>query len=343
MKLYYPITVDLYNPYPLPVVEAQQSNIGRGVLVTLTAQGAVITPTGETINLYARRPDGNISYIPCTLDGNVITVDLTNQMLSIAGDLQVELQMISGSGDGLTDITTPIFICRINPSNINDEVIESSNEFTALEKMYAELDELKKTGLKGDAATIRVGDVITGAPGSQAKVENSGTTGDAVFDFTIPQGPQGETGPTGAQGSAGPQGIQGPAGETGPQGPQGPSGPAGPQGATGPVGPQGPAGETGPEGPKGDAGATGPQGETGPAGPAGETGPQGPQGIQGPPGPQGPKGEPGENGVTTPISGFINFAVDSAGDLYVYYSDGDTPPDFYYDETDGNLYYETEA
>lgn len=111
-------------------------------------------------------------------------------------------------------------------------------------------------------------------------------------------------------------------------------------GATGATGPQGPQGERGP------------QGEQGPMGPVGATGPQGPQGEQGPAGEQGPKGEPGtqgepgpagESGVTTPVSGFINFSVDADGNLYVYYADEATQPNFYYDEESGNLYYETEA
>lgn len=43
-------------------------------------------------------------------------------------------------------------------------------------------------GAKGDAATIAVGTVTTGAEGSSATVTNSGTTKDAVFNFSIPRG-----------------------------------------------------------------------------------------------------------------------------------------------------------
>lgn len=52
-------------------------------------------------------------------------------------------------------------------------------------------------GDKGDAATIAIGDVDTGLPGSNAAVVNVGTPGDAVFDFVIPQGPVGPQGPAG--------------------------------------------------------------------------------------------------------------------------------------------------
>ena len=51
------------------------------------------------------------------------------------------------------------------------------------------------SGEDGDAATVQVGSVTTGEPGSEAAVTNSGTQQNAVLNFTIPRG---DTGP-GAQ------------------------------------------------------------------------------------------------------------------------------------------------
>lgn len=129
------------------------------------------------------------------------------------------------------------------------------------------------TGPKGEpgtAATIAIGTVITGDPGTDATVTNSGTVNAAIFNFTIPrgeqgiQGPKGETGATGAQGQKGEPGAvftpavsaegvlswtndgnlqnPDPVNIKGPQGEQGETGPTGPQGIEGP---QGPKGETG--------------------------------------------------------------------------------------------------
>jgi hypothetical protein len=49
-------------------------------------------------------------------------------------------------------------------------------------------------GADGRAATVTVGSVTTGAAGSQAQVVNSGTSTDAVLNFTIPEGAQGPPG-----------------------------------------------------------------------------------------------------------------------------------------------------
>jgi len=65
------------------------------------------------------------------------------------------------------------------------------------------------TGAQGDAATITLGTVSTGAPGSSVVISNSGTSGAAVFNFTIPRGDVGATGAAGATGGTGATGAAG--------------------------------------------------------------------------------------------------------------------------------------
>lgn len=73
-------------------------------------------------------------------------------------------------------------------------------------------------GADGTSATITVGEVVTGEPGTEASVENTGNESAAVLKFTIPKGDKGDKGDTGEQG---PQGEKGEQGEVGPQGPKG--------------------------------------------------------------------------------------------------------------------------
>jgi hypothetical protein len=167
-------------------------------------------------------------------------------------------------------------------------------------------------GPAGQAATIAVGTVTTGAAGSSATVTNAGTSSAAVFNFAIPRGATGATGATGPQGPQGVQGIQGTAGgsmawrgvwdelveyyandavsygspastyiaiatSTGATPDSSPlswslSAEHGETGATGATGPEGPEGPQGFRGYSGATGATGPQGDTGPQGPQGDTG-----------------------------------------------------------------------
>ncbi len=129
MKLYLPITVDLYNVYPLRVLNLQQNNVGRGALITLTAAGAVIVPDSESMYVYAKKSDETVVYNTCTLKDNQIQVDFDEQMTVESGILQVELQMVDTSGN---NITTPIFQVNVQKSNIDYQKITSQDSFQAL-------------------------------------------------------------------------------------------------------------------------------------------------------------------------------------------------------------------
>lgn len=52
-------------------------------------------------------------------------------------------------------------------------------------------------GAPGTAATIRIGTVTTGLPGTEASVVNAGTESEAVLNFTIPRGEKGNPGSSG--------------------------------------------------------------------------------------------------------------------------------------------------
>lgn len=191
MKLYYPITVDLYKIYPLPIMPAQEANIGRGALVTLTANSAAVVLENESVYIYVKKPDGTKVYASCTVSGNQIQVDFSQQMLLLPGELEVELQMIDADGN---NITTPIFLIQNQISNIDYAGITSQNEFTALVDVLAEVQEIKSTIQKGDpgeAATITVGTATASAPGSEPEVTNSGTAQAAVLNFVLPRGEPG--------------------------------------------------------------------------------------------------------------------------------------------------------
>lgn len=68
------------------------------------------------------------------------------------------------------------------------------------------------------------------------------------------------------------------------------------------------------------------------------TGPQGPKGDKGE---KGDTGDRGDSGIVTPVNGLFTLAGDVDGNLYAYYADTQTPPQFEYDITNGSIYYVT--
>lgn len=73
-------------------------------------------------------------------------------------------------------------------------------------------------GEDGSAATIQIGEVTTGAAGSQASVTNVGTANAAILNFSIPQGVAGTPGIPGQDGEDGADGAPGAAGAAGADG-----------------------------------------------------------------------------------------------------------------------------
>lgn len=195
MKIRIEVTVDLMQPDPLPVVKAKQGDSCREVAVTLKADSSIVIPDAVP-KIYIKKPDGTKIYNVCTMDGEKVVVPLRTQSLAVAGEAEAEIQIVDADGV----LSTPIFRLLVYPSNIDNEAIESLDEFTALQKSLQELEAIKKTvqkGEKGDRSTIKVGKVTTSDPGGEAKVTNSGTNTDAIFDFAIPRG---ATGPKGEPG-----------------------------------------------------------------------------------------------------------------------------------------------
>ena len=73
----------------------------------------------------------------------------------------------------------------------NDAPEEVRFRLTIGEDGPVEITSIIVRGPQGIPATIEVGTVTTGEPGTDVEVVNSGTEGAAVFDFTIPRGTDG--------------------------------------------------------------------------------------------------------------------------------------------------------
>ena len=219
------------------------------------------------VYMLVSQPDnkGILKYVEADSLGNEIGTDTIivrseNPLLYIRQEDGFEL-------DNLKDVRFEVLGANVGVDSVyrGDSISEGIFEIIVMysDATYDTLTTYDMQGVQGDAATIDLGTVTTGSPGTDVIITNSGDSSAAIFNFTIPRGDVGDTGPQGPQGATGADGATG---ATGPPGPQGATG------ATGPTGPQGAKGD------KRDTGATGATGSQGPTGPTGPTGPQGPQG-----------------------------------------------------------------
>lgn len=195
-------------------------------------------PSGSIAAVYVKKPSGNAVYNNASVSGNDVTVDVTTQMFAEFGQNVLQIQ-ISKNSDNLVTFSQPV---NVHENNTDEDTPKSENESTILQDVKAATaaaneaaesandaaeeaeskaqaadqaaqsaneasQQIQQNAAAGNySASVSVGTVTTGGPGTQASVQNVGTAKDAVFNFTIPQGPQGETGPQGPEGPQGPAG-----------------------------------------------------------------------------------------------------------------------------------------
>lgn len=115
------------------------------------------------------------------------------------GDPGTGLEITGGPYDTPEAVPDPVdggcyLVGSADPYNV---YYRQDGKWTNLGPIQGAKGDPGRQGDPGQAATVQVGEVTTGEPGTEASVTNSGTESAAVLNFVIPQGATGKTGPTG--------------------------------------------------------------------------------------------------------------------------------------------------
>lgn len=158
-------------------------------------------PTGATVSVRMRKPDGfGVDNAALEASGSTVLIAFTEQMCAAAGKGWINIEINDGTG---VKYTQPVMVI-ISENAVTDKTIESSSEFSELDKLIDETEEYlnnpPKIGENGNWEVWNAESKSYVDTGSPSRGE---------------QGEQGNTGP------AGPQGNPGPKGDPGPQGPKG--------------------------------------------------------------------------------------------------------------------------
>lgn len=219
-----------------PLVVGDNGNIFE---ITLTDGGEPVDLTGCKVFAVFSKSNGETA--EQDTDGNGVTIGGTNHnVLTIDvrtgsySDEQnnCELQIYSGTNYE-TLVTTAQFNFNGRRAIVNVETVAAEDKYPILVSLISQANEAAETAAEAAsqvessaaaaqqaaadaeqavkdaqaaveaavAATVEVGTVTTGAPGTEASVTNSGTKNVAVLDFTIPRGDP--AGPHAAQHAAG--------------------------------------------------------------------------------------------------------------------------------------------
>lgn len=117
-----------------PTIDAVQGDSGRVLECRLTD---FVIPSGSTARIYAQKPSGAQIYNNAMVDGNVVSVDLTTQILAEVGKVVCQIEVDNG-GERVTSFD---FALNVVKSRVDGSAIESSDEFTALEDALNSIDD----------------------------------------------------------------------------------------------------------------------------------------------------------------------------------------------------------
>ena len=132
---------------------------------------------------------------------------LPQELTAKEGNLTVTINLKSAEND--TRLCSSRLNITIHKSNFAENPtiteIQYNDLLETIREDFLEINEKIESGQlkgekgdKGDGATIIVGNVQTGEPNTDAKVENVGTSTNAIFNFIIPKGDKGEKGEAGS-------------------------------------------------------------------------------------------------------------------------------------------------
>lgn len=140
-KSYPVIEWDLNNYHFFTKYFGKKEENAKGFKIQIMQDGEVLTPTTETLRIYCKKKDGTSVYIDSsTVIDTYYIINLTNQVYSVVGLVECELQLNSNN----KWLYSPTFGINVD-DNLMDGSIVSSNDFIALQNALNQVDNLEST------------------------------------------------------------------------------------------------------------------------------------------------------------------------------------------------------
>lgn len=166
------LTLDLQAPNFAVMASAKQNDtLGRQIAATLRDGSASFDATGLLCEIRYAKPDGTVGFYDTlednttpaySIDGNVVTFTLAEQMLTVAGAVYVDLNFYAATGEKLTAFT---FTLNVEASVLDDGTIVSSDYYNVLTATLAEAAEIA-ANLPQPSTSTPIPDSSSGSAGT---------------------------------------------------------------------------------------------------------------------------------------------------------------------------------
>lgn len=168
------ITLDVHKTVSTTSVSVKKGDTAHRLLITLS-EGGYPYHIGEdcTAVFSAVKPDGTTIWNDCTISGDVVIYDMTEQTTSATGVVNCEIQIYDPYGALLTSAS---FLLLVEDGASNRSAVVSSDEFAMLQTMVAHTSAVAGTAIRAaDRANKAAGAcmVIGSASGEMIRLDDA--------------------------------------------------------------------------------------------------------------------------------------------------------------------------
>lgn len=173
----YRIFLDIHDIQSQTQIHTKSGDNGtRRIVATLTENGRPFALTPGVFAVFsARKPDGKVLYNACTIEGNSIIYDLTEQTTAAAGRMPCEFK-VYGADNAL--LTCPRFDIIVDKPIYHNAEVESTSEFSALTELVSKTaglaEEVEQIGEEAEQVREEVDQISADAEELRKTVESIG-------------------------------------------------------------------------------------------------------------------------------------------------------------------------
>ena len=144
MKNIQNLTIDI-NKKPFQTITANVGEVAsRFIKITILENNMPADLTGVTAYLYAKKADGTKVFNSVNIENakkGIVLAELTSQILTVEGHVKLTLLLIKNNAK----LCSKEFLLNVDKSIIDDNAIESTNEFGALTESLSKVSEWNNT------------------------------------------------------------------------------------------------------------------------------------------------------------------------------------------------------
>ena len=172
------MSLDIHNTISGDTVNTKRGDTARKLVISLVDGGTPYTIAEDCYAVFtAKKPDGKVVYNDCTINGNTIIYQLTEQTVSVEGRVNSEIKLYGADGKL---ITSPKFTINVFGTVYNEgDEVESTDEFSALTQMVSDTLAVQKAA--GEAAES----ANTAAVNATAAAENANKATESAVAATV--------------------------------------------------------------------------------------------------------------------------------------------------------------